>query len=93
LFTLLQEGAPGSAYNVGSDNPISIKDLAEKIRDLLAPGKRVVIQNLNDGLDGRDRYVPSTCKARTELGLSATYTLDQAILRTAEFIELKGGCD
>ena len=43
LFTLLEHGRSGHIYNVGSDEVISIADLAHLVRDLLAPNKPVHI--------------------------------------------------
>ena len=44
LLTLLERGRPGGAYNVGSDEVVSIAALAHRVRDLLAPGKPVEIR-------------------------------------------------
>jgi dTDP-glucose 4,6-dehydratase len=82
LFTLLQHGHPGHAYNVGSDEVISIADLAFLVRDILAPHKPVHILGQPDPDAARNRYVPDIRKAQQQLGLSATVPLAEAILRT-----------
>jgi len=41
LLTLLERGRAGEAYNLGSNEVVSIADLAYLVRDLLAPGKPV----------------------------------------------------
>jgi nucleoside-diphosphate-sugar epimerase len=43
LWTILLKGKAGRPYNVGSDLPISIGDLAYLIRDLLAPSAEIVV--------------------------------------------------
>jgi dTDP-glucose 4,6-dehydratase len=43
LFTLLEHGRSGQAYNVGSDELISIAALAHSVRYILAPNKPVRI--------------------------------------------------
>lgn len=79
LMVLLKRGRSGQAYNVGSDEEITIRDLAVKVRDLLAPGKPVHIAGTTAVTNFRNRYVPSLTKVRFELGLDFDYTLDDAI--------------
>jgi UDP-glucuronate decarboxylase len=84
LFTLLKRGRPGEAYNVGSDEVISIADLAHLVRDILAPGKPVAILGRADPSAARNRYVPDIRKAHQELGLNVTIPLAEAIRRAGE---------
>jgi len=83
LQTLLLHGKAGQAYNVGNDVSISITDLAHSIRDLLSPEKAVRV--LGDRVPNKavNRYVPAVQKARFELQLVNTHTLQDAILRAA----------
>ena len=83
LWTLLACGAAGRAYNVGSEKPVSIRELAETVIRLLAPEGRVrVLQTPNPSAPA-ERYVPDTRRAREELGLAERISLEEAILRTA----------
>jgi dTDP-glucose 4,6-dehydratase len=84
LMALLQHGAAGNAYNVGSDEAISIANLAYLVRDILAPNKKVVIKDapLGDNAS-RNRYVPDITKAKNELGLKVTVPLSKAIQLSA----------
>lgn len=81
LLTLLERGQPGAAYNIGSDEVVSIAELAHRVRDLLAPGKPVEIRGQFRDTQGRNRYVPDIRKAREELGLTVRIPLTGAILR------------
>jgi dTDP-glucose 4,6-dehydratase len=81
LFTLLEHGHPGQAYNVGSDEVISIAALAHLVRDVLAPEKPVHILGQPDPGAARNRYVPDIRKAQQDLGLSVTIPLAEAIRR------------
>ena len=45
LLCILDEGVSGHAYNVGSEQAISISDLAYLVRDILSPNKPVVFKN------------------------------------------------
>lgn len=80
LMTLLKKGRPGEAYNVGSDEAISIADLAYLVRDLIAPEKPVRILGKPYPAQARNRYVPDIRKARGELGLGVTISLTSSIL-------------
>jgi dTDP-glucose 4,6-dehydratase len=84
LLALLFEGRSGEAYNVGSDEAITIGDLAHLVRDLVSPGKPVRI--LGEPVDNaeRNRYVPDITKIGSDLGLRPSISLEQAILDSAE---------
>jgi nucleoside-diphosphate-sugar epimerase len=82
LWQIMVRAAPGSAYNVGSEDWISIRDLAEKTANLLGSG-RFEIRGESDTGWNPGRYVPDTTRARLELGLKASVPLDEAIRRTA----------
>ena len=83
LMTLLCHGRSGAAYNVGSDEAISIADLARRVRDALAPHARVVVEGRAEPNALRSRYIPSIDRARDELGLACWTPLDDAIRATA----------
>jgi len=87
LLTLLEKGRPAQAYNVGSDEAISIAELAHLARDLIAPGKTVSLKG-NVGADAavRNRYIPDIDKMRTEFGLKVTTPLADAIKLTARSV-------
>lgn len=82
MWTLLALGEKGGAYNVGSEEAVSIADLARRTARLLgAPDVRILGRpdpGWNPG-----RYVPSTALIREQLGVAATVDLDEAIRRTA----------
>lgn len=80
LLELLQHGKAGNAYNVGSDEAISIAELAYLVRDILSPQKQVQIKGeaLADNVN-RSRYLPDISKAQNELGLKVTLPLADAI--------------
>jgi dTDP-glucose 4,6-dehydratase len=84
LLALLANGRSGEAYNVGSDEPISISALAHRVRDLISPGKTVRIQSRATGSIERNRYIPSIKKAKLELGLDLHFTLEQGVISTAQ---------
>ena len=83
LWTLLLRGAAGRVYNVGSDEPISIRELAQRVADVVAPGLPVSVARDAPSDVPPPRYVPSIDRARQELGLAPLISLDAAIARTA----------
>jgi nucleoside-diphosphate-sugar epimerase len=84
LWTILVRGESGRAYNVGSEEAHTIADVAGVVAQAFEPASEVDIANAaiaNTG-GGGNRYVPSTQRVRTELGLSQTVDLQQAVRRT-----------
>ena len=82
LWTMLFKGKPAHPYNVGGEQAISIAELAKTVARVLAPGARIEITGKTTGAKP-ERYVPSTARAREELGLTETVSLEEAIRRTA----------
>jgi len=82
LLGILTHGNSGQAYNLGSEEGISIADLAKLTSSLLGnQGYEVLC--LSDSGWNPGRYVPSNQKIRDHLGVVQTVSLAQAIERTA----------
>jgi UDP-glucuronate decarboxylase len=81
LFALMERGRSGEAYNVGSDEVVSIRDLAYMVRDVLAPEKSVHILGVAEAGHPRNRYIPDIRKAQQELSLNVSVRLASAIRR------------
>jgi dTDP-glucose 4,6-dehydratase len=81
LWTILFRGTPLRAYNVGSEQAVSIGELAHAVAEAFAPRVKVEILG-TPGTAPAQRYVPSTARAQRELGLSCRLPLDDAIRRT-----------
>lgn len=82
LWTIHLQGRHGRAYNVGSEDEISVFGLAERIAREVSPPAKVEVRRRPDPAVPAARYVPSTARARTELGLTQTIGLDDAVRRT-----------
>lgn len=93
LWAVLLNGQPGSAYNVGAEESLTIAELARRV--VLTLGTELPISILQPAPAGHQaqHYVPDTKKARAELGLPAPLPLDQAILRTAQWHRQLGQAD
>ena len=82
LWTILLQAEPGAVFNVGSEDGVSIADLARRTATILGgPGVEVLGQ-ADPGWNA-GRYVPSTAAIRTALGVTPSIGLDDAIRRTA----------
>lgn len=83
LFAILERGKSGRVYNVGSDEAISIRDLACQVRDVLK--SRGEVRILGGGQIGAANcYVPSIARIRDELGVSVKTGLREALLRSVQ---------
>ena len=82
LWHLLMRGQPNTPYNVGSDESVSIKQLAERTSVVLGTGEYQVLGAADAGWN-IGRYVPDTSLIGRELGLYKTVSLDESIRRTA----------
>lgn len=81
LWKILFQSKSGSIYNVGSDEVISIKGLAEKISK-----QEVAVKILEKDSGRKDNcYLPAIGKANKELNLKITINLDESIEKTIQF--------
>jgi len=85
LWTILARGKSLRPYNVGSEEAISIKDLAFTVREMLAGMQPVRIAGTPRQGVPAERYVAETARARNELGLEEHISLKEGIRRTAEW--------
>jgi nucleoside-diphosphate-sugar epimerase len=83
LLKILGEGTSGRAYNVGSEQAFSIGDIAAQVAQLLKVDVKVLGTPSQD--KPAERYVPSTYRARIELGLRERISLSESIERTASW--------
>ena len=83
MWTLLLRGERNRAYNVGSETAYSIAEAARLTAETLRPGLPVQIARQPTEGAAMNSYVPSTGRAREELGLRETVNLPEALRRTA----------
>ena len=81
LWTILVRGESCRPYNVGSEQDLSIAELAAAC----AGGGRVEVQGKAKPGQPRQSYVPATGRAREELGLRQSISLADSIRLTREF--------
>lgn len=85
LWHVLVFGESKHAYNVGSEDGFSIREIAEKVRDALAPSLPVKVMGKPLANQLASHYVPSTEKAREQLGLSLEVPIAESIRSTVEW--------
>ena len=82
LFEILERGESGRVYHVGSDEAISIRDLATLVRDAL--GSKSEVKVLGNSVSGAANfYVPNVDRIKSELGVRVTISLRDAICKSA----------
>lgn len=81
-LAIFARGTDSRAYNVGSGEPVSIRELAERVARRAGRGIEVTVAQ--SALPGvlADRYVPDPTRIVTELGVRQSVDLDTAIERT-----------
>ena len=89
LWHVLVFGESKQAYNVGSEEGYSIRQIAEKVRDVLVPGLPIKVMGKPLPNQLASHYVPSTAKAREQLGLSLHVPIDESICATAKWTETR----
>ena len=83
LFAILDRGRSGQVYNVGSDEAVSIKALAERVRSALGVPNPIEV-GLRQNPAPASVYVPVVEKAEKEIGLKRRVPLDEAIRMSAD---------
>jgi dTDP-glucose 4,6-dehydratase len=83
LWTILLRGESGRPYNVGSEEAVSIRQVAEEVA--LATGTSVSVAKVANADDPPSRYVPSTKRAASELNLRQTVSLRDSIAKTTRW--------
>lgn len=87
LLTILVRGESGRPYNVGSDEPVSIGDLAAKIARAAGGRSAVVIQGKHVPGQAPQVYLPDVTRSKAELGLGIAVSLDEGIKRSLAWLQ------
>lgn len=89
VVTIMEtEKCNGEILNLGGEQEISIRDLAQRIIDLTGSRSKIEIipydKVYGDDFDDMKRRVPSIEKLKSLIGYSPRYTLDQSLKRIIE---------
>jgi UDP-glucuronate decarboxylase len=77
LRAVMRDGAAGRAYNLGSQTPITVRELAERV--LALSGSASPIIQVERPFHDHDRRLPDTTRAQTELGWRPVVSLDDGL--------------
>ena len=82
LWRILFQGRPCHPYNVGSEQALTIAELAHVVAGMFEPLPVVRIAKAPTEGHPPERYVPSTCRAESELQLQQTIDLGTAVRKS-----------
>jgi len=88
LWTILFSGQSARPYNVGSAEGMTIREVAMAVAASVTPPCPVAVAREPVAEAAPQRYVPSTQRAATELGLECWIPLQEAIRRTEQWNSL-----
>jgi dTDP-glucose 4,6-dehydratase len=91
LFQILRSGEPARPYNLGSDMPISIADLARLVRHCAGAHQEIQLARAPEVGLAPIRYVPSIRRIASELGFAVKTPLCAAVTQTLRAYQ-KGSC-
>ncbi len=89
LWTILLRGSPARPYNVGSEIAYSISQVARIVADEVNPKVEIIVAQRPDSNQPIERYIPSTRRAESELGLAPSFDVRDSVRRTASWIDRK----
>ena len=87
LWTILFKGESCRVYNVGSEEEITIAQLANTVAQSFQKPIEVRIAKTPDSSRPAERYVPSTNRAQIDLGIRQIVNLREAIERTISHVQ------
>ena len=87
LWTIALGSTASGAYNVGSERELSILETARAVAAAITPNTEVVVEGKAVPGVPPHRYVPSTERARRELGLDQYVSLHDGITRTVTWLQ------
>lgn len=82
LWTILLKAPTARPYNVGSETALTIAEIAHIVAAAFEPPVPVVIAQVPVAGKAPERYVPQTVRARQQLGLEQTISLQEAVRKT-----------
>ena len=89
------ESALGEVFNIGSDQEISIKDLAEKVKQVASSASPIELVPYDEaygpGFEDMMRRVPDLSKIRSAIGYEQNVDLEDIIRSVIEYYRLSAG--
>lgn len=93
LLRVILEGQSGEVFNIGADEPVSHRQAAEWVAELVTPSPQVVVQSRSlDEHRSRD-FIPSLSHIRRRLGVECTVDARGALARSLAWQAAMRGCE
>jgi len=88
LTILNNDRAVGRAYNFGGERPVTIRELAETIKELTGSKSKLNLAPPRTALEAEPQIsYPSMQRAKSELSYEHELTLEQGLLRTINWVK------
>ncbi len=85
LWTILSKGENKRAYNVGSNEAITMKELANKVKALCNSDIEIIVEGDVGKIGASSRYLPDITLLLSILEVSEMLNIEQSISRTMEW--------
>lgn len=82
LFNILVTSKNNTTYNLGSDEGISLENLALKIRNIIGNDIQIDLLNMNEN---EDAFLPDITTLKNELGLTLKVSIEDALEKTIKW--------
>jgi nucleoside-diphosphate-sugar epimerase len=88
LEVLRNDRAVGRSYNFGGERPVSIRELAEKVKELTGSKSKLTLAPPRTALEAEPQIsYPSLDRVKSELGYQHELTLEEGLLRTIDWVK------
>ncbi len=88
LAILRSDRAPGKAYNFGGERPVTIRELAETVKELTGSKSQLNLAPPRTALEAEPQIsYPALDRIRSELNYEHELTLEQGLLRTIDWVK------
>jgi len=87
LWKIMLQSPVGRVYNVGSDESISILELANKVVSFLDTPVKTIVKSKSNMKSKPARYVPDINRGRSELGINVYTDINKAIRRALSWMK------
>jgi dTDP-glucose 4,6-dehydratase len=87
LWTILVKGQSRRPYNIGSDEPLTIEEVAQHVMEQFQHKVFILVLSPPNPAAVLERYIPGVNQAKTELGLDIWISLDTAIQKTIKYYQ------
>lgn len=88
LIKLMISSKKTDIWNISGDEAVSIKNLAQLISKLLDSDKGIIINSATKPINDIDYYYGSPLKINKEFDLIKTFTLNESIIKTADWLKV-----